>query len=243
VNRIFPHPCQRFSQMRALLTGIPVSVVLLACSGPQSIVKGPTTAQANYPMVAVEQGQNPGSIYQAANSSAMMMIQDDGKPRHIGDTLKIEISESLTATNKQDIATTRDNFVTTKGPGGANTISSSVNTVINADYSAKGSDKYTGTGKANNAQTLKGMLSASVINVLPNGNLQVAGEKSIAFNGAISTLRFSGVINPKDIKTGRVVASEDVVDARFEQVGSGPLADTNSRTWLQRYLTDKLTIW
>jgi flagellar L-ring protein precursor FlgH len=222
---------------------VPLCALLFACGGPHSIVKGPTTAPPNYPIAAMEQGQNPGSIYQVSNPSAMPMIADDGKPRHIGDTVKIVISESITASTKQNVSTSRDNSVKTKGPGGANTISALVNQFINADYSASGNDKYTGTGKADNTQTLQGTLAASVINVLPNGNLQIAGEKSIAFNGAISTLKFSGVVNPRDIKTGKTVSSEDVVDARIEQVGSGQLAETNNRTWLQRYLTDKLTIW
>ena len=34
-----------------------------------------------------------------------------------------------------------------------------------------------------------------------------------------------------------------VVNARVELVGAGELDDTGSRTWLQRFLTDKLRIW
>jgi flagellar L-ring protein precursor FlgH len=82
-----------------------------------------------------------------------------------------------------------------------------------------------------------------VINVLPNGYLLIAGEKKIAFNGDVSSLRFSGVVNPKDIKPGSVVSSADIVNARLEQAGKGDISDTASRNWIQRVLTSTLTMW
>jgi flagellar L-ring protein precursor FlgH len=71
----------------------------------------------------------------------------------------------------------------------------------------------------------------------------LAGERSIAFNGAMNTLRFSGVINPKDLKPDNRVASEDVMDARLEQLGNGLVADSSGKTWLQKMLSDSLLVW
>jgi flagellar L-ring protein precursor FlgH len=194
-------------------------------------------------LASIERNVNPGSIFQPGNPTGMAMFQDEGKPRRIGDSLKIDISESLTASNKTATKTSRANAVSTTGPGGANTMSSVINNIINADSSAKGSDSFTGTGNTENTAKLQGKLAASVINVLPNGNLVVAGEKSIAFNGALSTMRFSGVVDPADIKTGRTVSSSDVLDAKLEQIGSGLVSDSNQRGWLQKILTESLTIW
>jgi len=196
-----------------------------------------------YPVTGIEQTVNPGSIFQPSNMSAMLLIQDDSKPHRIGDTLKIDIAENLSASSKITTESSRKNNVATKGPGGANTMSSLLNSIINADASASGSDSFDGKGKTDNTNVLKGKLAASVVNVLPNGNLEVAGEKKIAFNGTINTLRFSGVVDPKDIKSGRIVSSEDVVDARLEQTGDGMIAEAGSRGWLQKFLTDTLIIW
>jgi len=149
----------------------------------------------------------------------------------------------MTASSKISTESRRKNNVASKGPGGANTISSLINNIINADTSASGSDSFDGKGKTDNTNVLKGKLAASVVNVLPNGNLEVAGEKKIAFNGTVNALRFSGVVNPKDIKVGRIVSSEDVVDARLEQVGDGMIAEAGSRGWLQKILTDALIVW
>lgn len=60
-------------------------------------------------------------------------------------------------------------------------------------------------------------MAVTVINVLPNGHLLVAGERSMGLNGGVSTLRFSGIVNPRDIGPGNVVASADVVNANLER--------------------------
>lgn len=228
--------------VRTLLAASTLTL-LGACGGDKALVQGPTRNMPQQQLANVERNLNPGSIYQPGNPGSMALFQEESKPRRIGDTLKIDISESLTASNKTSTKTSRKNAVTTKGPGGADTMSSLINNIINANYSASGDDSYDGSGNTENTAKLQGKLAASVINVLPNGNLVIAGEKSIAFNGNLSTLRFSGVVDPADIKTARTVSSSDVLDARLEQVGAGLVTDSNSRTWLQKMLTDSLTLW
>jgi flagellar L-ring protein precursor FlgH len=86
-------------------------------------------------------------------------------------------------------------------------------------------------------------LEATVINVLPNGNLVVAGERTIAMNGGMSGLRFSGIVNPRDIQAGNIVASSDAANPRLEIVGRGDVSDAASRSWIQRVLADSLSFW
>jgi flagellar L-ring protein precursor FlgH len=62
-------------------------------------------------------------------------------------------------------------------------------------------------------------------------------------NGGQSVLRFAGVVNPADVQAGNVVASGDVVNARIELAGEGDISEAASRTWLQKVLTERLTIW
>ena len=233
-----------FVRSRCLATCLCLTGALAmgACSSPPPLVSGPTSVQQSQPVTYVER-LNSGSIYQANNASAWLFT-DQRKPRNIGDTLKIDISERLSASHSLSTDTSRENKVASKGPGaGDASLGGVLNGLLNMDASASGSDSYKGGGKSEADQTLKGKIAASVINVLPNGNLVVAGERSIAMNGGVSTLRFSGVVNPADIKPGGIVASGDVVDARIEQVGGGDLADAGSRGWLQRVLTKMLVVW
>jgi len=222
--------------------GLMTAGLLSACaSAPQSLVSGPTRVPPPFPAAVVE-NRGQGSLYQPR--TFIGIYQDTPPARQIGDKIKIEIAENSSGSNKTNTQFTRSNSVATKGPGTQNqNMNSLLKGLLNLDAQASGKDDFSGEGKTENTSSLKGKLAASVINVLPNGNLMVAGERSMAFNGAVNTLRFSGVVNPKDLKPGNTVASEDVMEARLEQSGKGMVADSNSKSWLQKMLSDSLLVW
>ncbi len=55
-----------------------------------------------------------------------------------------------------------------------------------------------------------------MIEVLPNGNLVVSGEKQVALDKGTEFIRFSGVVSPDNIAAGNIVSSTQVADARVE---------------------------
>ena len=75
----------------------------------------------------------------------------------------------------------------------------------------------------------------TVIEVYPNGNLLVSGEKQVAINQGNEFIRFSGVINPNTVTSANTVQSTQVADARIEYKGSGYIDETNTMGWLQRF--------
>jgi flagellar L-ring protein precursor FlgH len=172
------------------------------------------------------------------------LFSDRRRPHKIGDALKVDIAESMSASSDISTDTSRATTLASKGPGSeSNSLGSILKGIMNIDASASGSDTYKGAGSTGNTNRFQGRLAASVINVQSNGYLVVAGERSIAFNNGLSTLRFSGVVNPIDITAGNVVASGDVVDARLELVGKGDVNDAASRSWIQRILAKSLSFW
>ena len=226
----------------ALLAAPALGAVLAGCSTPTPLVQGPVSVRPVAPPTYAERTVT-GGIYRA-NMNNVALFSDQRKPQAIGDTIKIDISESLNASSVVNSVNSRDNSVTSKGPGmNSNSLGSLLKGLANMDATASGSDSFTGKGNSQNTATFQARISAYVVNVLSNGNLVVAGERSMMFNGTLNTLRFSGVVNPLDIKAGGIVASGDVADAKTELTGSGGTADTASRTWLQKLLTDGLSVW
>jgi len=216
---------------------------LVACvSSSEPLVSGPISvppaAIPNY----VER-VNTGSLFQA-NAPVVSLFSGQKLPRNVGDTLKIDVSESMSASSKLTTDTSRDSKLAVKGPGqGSNVAGGIWRGLMDLDGSASGSDAYKGQGNTDNANSFNGKIAVSVINVLPNGNLLVAGERAMAFNKGTTTLRFSGLVNPADIKAGNVVASSDVVNARLEALGNGDVSDAASRSWLQRLLAKSFSVW
>ena len=232
------------SSFRALvaLSALAVAGVLGGCASSTPLVQGPVSVRPVPPPSYAERTVT-GGIYRG-NMNNVALFSDQRKPQAIGDTIKIDISESLNASSVVNSVNSRDNSVTSKGPGThSDSLGSLLKGLANMDATASGSDSFTGKGNSQNTSTFQARISAYVINVLSNGNLVVAGERSMMFNGTLNTLRFSGVVNPLDIKAGGIVASGDVADAKTELTGSGGTADTASRSWLQKLLTDGLSVW
>ncbi|MET0384170.1 MAG: flagellar basal body L-ring protein FlgH [Burkholderiaceae bacterium] len=237
------HPASPSSSpLRCAAASFALGAALAGCSSPSGLVQGPVSVRPITQPTYVEHAAT-GGIYRA-NLGNVSLFSDQRKPQSIGDTIKIDISENFSASSTVNSVTSRANSVTSKGPGmNSDSLGTLLKGLANMNATASGSDAFTGKGNSQNTSQFTGRLAAYVVNVLSNGNLVVAGERSLSFNGGVNTLRFSGVVNPLDIKAGGIVASGDVVDAKLEQVGSGGTADTASRSWLQKILTDGLSVW
>ncbi len=233
---------QKCVQSFLVCTSLVMLVSLVGCaSPPERVVQGPLYVPPAQTPDYVEQA-NTGSLFQS-NAPVASLFTGQRLPRRVGDTMKVEILEEFTATNKLKTNNSRGNSVTVKGPGKDAGINPVVTGLLNLNAAASGGDTYKGEGDTENTSKFSGKIAVSVINVLGNGYLVVAGQRTIAFNDGNTTLRFSGVVNPNDIRSGNVVASSDVVNANMETVGDGDVSDTASRSWLQRVLTKSLTVW
>src|SRR3546814_4236215 len=84
-----------------------------------------------------------------------------------------------------------------------------------------GSNASEGKGSTRADNTFQGTLTTTVIGVLPNGNLQIAGDKQIAINRGSEQIRFSGVVDPRSITGSNTVSSTQVADARLESRSKG----------------------
>lgn len=209
-----------------------LAALLSACTSPAPMVAGPTSVRPSYPVSNVE---NNGAIFRV--SSAQLF--EEPTSYNVGDIIKIDISESISSSNKAATNNNRDTALTQKGPGSGAPLGGLFTQLYDADYSASGSSSFKGSGNSSSTNTMTGTLMVSIVEVLPNRNLVVAGEKRIGVNGTVNTLRFSGVVRTRDIRGG-IVASSNVADARLEQVGGGSIADASSDNNFFRRL---LTIW
>jgi flagellar L-ring protein precursor FlgH len=216
----------------ACALAVSLSVSLSACNSPAPMVTGPTSVRPAYQVANVE---NNGAIFRV--SSAQLF--EEPTTYNVGDIIKIDISESISSSNKAATTNSRDTTLTQNGPGSGAPLGGRFTHRYDATYSANGSNTFKGSGDSSNTNTMTGTLMVSIVEVLPNRNLVVAGEKRIGVNGNTNTLRFSGVVRTRDIRGG-IVASSNVADARLEQVGGGSIADASTDGNFFRRL---LTIW
>ena len=104
---------------------------------------------------------------------------------------------------------------------------------LNAE--ASHDNKFSGKGESAANNTFTGTITCTVIEVLPNGNLLVSGEKLVAINQGEEFIRFSGVVNPANVTTSNTVISTQVADARIEYKANGFIDSAQTMGWLSRF--------
>jgi len=171
-----------------------------------------------------------GAIYSPA--TARLALNDDRRARYAGDTLTILIEEKTSASKKSSSAASR----TASADIGVPTITGLPGKSMQGlEIGASASNKFEGKGDSANDNTFTANLTVTVIDVYPNGNLLVSGEKQIAINQGTEFVRFSGVVNPQFITPANAVSSTKVADARMEYRGTGYADEAQKMGWLQRF--------
>lgn len=173
-----------------------------------------------------------GSIFQGAGGRSVF---EDRRARYVGDTLTVNIVERNTASTKSNTKTARDSAMSAGlGANGYNGLPGK-GIVSGIGLGLQSSNEFDGSGESKADNTFTSTMTATVIEVLPNGNLLVSGEKQVAINQGKEFIRFSGVVNPNNITTANAVNSSQVADARIEYKGSGYLNENQEPGWLARF--------
>jgi flagellar L-ring protein FlgH len=185
------------------------------------------------PMTAVPPApppnSSPGAIFNPGYAGRPLF--EDQRPRNIGDILTIIISENINATKSSGANTNRSSSTVfgTSSAGFLNGLFGKMN------MNSTGTNTFAGTGGANASNTFTGVLTVTVTNVLPNGNLVVSGEKQMLINQGNEFVRFSGVVNPNTVAGDNSVLSTDVADAKIEYSARGVIDEAETMSWLQRF--------
>jgi flagellar L-ring protein FlgH len=197
---------------------VATSTLLSACqtlnAPPPVDISGPTSAK---PLPMPAPAVSNGSIFQASQYRPLF---EDHRARLVGDALTIQIVEKVSASQSS-----------TSSIDKSGKLSAGVTALT-----------FEGKGSTENTNNFSGVITATVIEVLPNGHLIIAGEKQIGVNHNVDVLRFSGQVDPRAIQPGNSVASAQIANVRIEHRGRGQQAEAQGIGWLSRFFLNVLPI-
>lgn len=207
-------------------------VILSGCAlmPPAPVVKGPLTATPSPPSsVATE---STGAIYQPAAHTGFTLFEDR-RPGSIGDIVTVIIQEKTNAAKSVQTSTHRK----AGGELDVGVAPGLLPDVLGARqaFQMGGENSSTGRGTTRADNMFSGSLTATVVEVLPNGNLKIAGDKQIAINRGSEHIRFSGVVDPRVVTGANTVLSTQVADAKIEFRSRGAMDEVQAMGWLQRF--------
>lgn len=216
-----------------LLSGVALLALSACATTPPTSVHQPMSVR---PPVAPVAADSNGAIYQVAHyaqaGSRYMPLFEDRRARNVGDTLTIAINEKTSASKKSDSNASRTGSSSFSVPSIFGLPGKSFQ---GADLAANSSNSFDGKGASSSNNDFTSTITVTVIEVLPNGNLVVSGEKQIGLNQGSEFIRFSGVVYPNTIVAGNTVSSTQVANANIEYRANGYIDSAQVMGWLSRF--------
>jgi flagellar L-ring protein precursor FlgH len=185
------------------------------------------------PLYAATRPPTPGTGYDAGGAiyqpGRAMLLFEDLKARRVGDVLTVLLVESTDASKERDTATAKETDISVQSPTLFGEGISELETEVSAAQNFKGG------GSKSQSNSLSGSISVVVAEVLPNGNLVIAGEKIVALSDEDEFVRLKGIVRPEDILPDNTVLSTRVADARISYGGKGPVSAAGTVAWLAKF--------
>ena len=217
-----------------------LAVALLSGCQTQAPIKDVSYAPVR-PIAPPPAPRGNGSIYQAGHEIAWF---EDIRAQRVGDLLTITLVENTRANKSAKSEAKKANTTSLASP----TILGSVPTfdasglfplASNKDntlaFELSSSNDFDGEGSASQSNALTGNITVTVIEVLPNRNLYVRGEKRIGINQGNEYIRLSGIVRMQDITPENTVESTRIADPTITYQGEGMVADANTMGWMARF--------
>jgi flagellar L-ring protein precursor FlgH len=91
-----------------------------------------------------------------------------------------------------------------------------------------------GAGSVNRDESINLRVAALVTQVMPNGNLVIAGRQEVRVNFEVRELQVVGLIRPADITSTNTVSYDQIAEARIAYGGRGQISDVQQPRYGQQ---------
>ncbi len=183
-------------------------------------------------MLASADLSQAGSIW-AKRDKNMKDLYADDVARQIGDVLTVKISEDSRVDNKakRDLKKETDKSAAFDGQLGIDHILPSI---PGFTMDAESSNELKSKADYKDERRFVDSVTVVVMDILPNRNLVVMGDRHRNIAGDIQTIEVSGIVRPSDIAFDNTIKSEQVADFRIVTKNGGIAAPYTRPGWLGR---------
>jgi flagellar L-ring protein FlgH len=238
-------------RLKAILA-IGTAGLLASCSTYERLTEigstpklSPITNPASPQVVSVPMPQPPAEP-RGANSlwqTGARSFFHDPRASRVGDIMTVNIAVADAANISNTTTRTRtnsDDANLTNFFGLENALPSSMSP---GSLVKMGSDmSNVGAGSVARSEQINLTLAALVTQILPNGNMVIAGHQQVKVNGEMRDLQVSGIVRTEDITSDNTVDLTQIAEARISYGGKGTVSDVQEPR-LGSQLFDILMPW
>jgi len=160
----------------------------------------------------------------------------DSKARRVGDLLTVLVAQDTDVNSREDRGMGKSSQASgafsldTEAGGGFGTQAS--NAAL--DFSKSSNRKFDGNSSFRSNQAFTDRMTIAVMDVLPNGNMVVSGQRRIRVAGDERTLVLSGMIRAIDIGPDNTISSRHISELRLLYESAGPNQRFTRQGWFGR---------
>jgi len=96
------------------------------------------------------------------------------------------------------------------------------------------------TGSTKRSENLVLSVAATVIDVMPNGNMVISGSQEVRVNYELRVLTIAGIVRPIDIGPQNTINYDRIAEARISYGGRGRLSEVQQPPWGQQLIDQVL---
>jgi flagellar L-ring protein FlgH len=153
-----------------------------------------------------------------------------------GDLLVITINESTDVQNRDQRQMNKQSEagMSTSSEFDLEGLIGTANGGWDADYESSANRRFNGNTQYLSERELLDRFTVTVVDVLPNGNLLVAGKRQISLEGDTRSLVLSGQVRSVDVRPDNTISSRAVagLDIRYESLEGGAERALINQGWL-----------
>lgn len=199
---------------------------------PLTPIVNPTEAK-NYEPVSMPMPQTsdaksaPNSLWKPGSNGFFK----DQRASKVGDIITVKVSAKDTAKMENEMEQNRDDNKDSVGIGSFFGYESYLGKVfpdaVDKDnlVSINSNREISGDGKIDRKENINVTMAATVMQVLPNGNLVIEGTQEIRVSYEVRQLTVRGIIRRADITSDNTIESSKIAELRVSYGGQGVITD------------------
>ena len=164
------------------------------------------------------------------NQNSSRSLFSDVKAYKEGDALMVLITEDMQANNGAQTSHGRQDQINM----GLTLPNVENSNKLNGNFSS-GND-FTANGKTSRNERIRTKLSARVVSVDSNGNLQIEGTRTTKINGEVQTITIRGLVRYVDVRPDNSVFSYSILNLTLLIEGDGEISETQDPGIITKFI-------
>ncbi len=201
-------------------------------AGAPAILTSERAALAVPPPQAARYAYQQGSLWNTSPTG----LWGDRRAKNLGDILTVTIEIDDQAEMRNSTSRTRSGAESAGVQGflGAGAVLPPGLMKLNPNIGLDSQSDYSGDGSIKRNEKLALRVAATVVEVLPNGQLVIQGDQEVRVNYELRDLQVTGIVRPEDISRYNEVPYDRIAGARILYGGRGQLTSAQQPRYGQQ---------